>query len=262
MHGRYIKTILAGTVSALALASAAAAQNVAANTTEETITVTGTRISGTDTPTPVQVQTAVELQAITPASISEGLNKSPIFMGGSTPNNATTGANGRGGNLPGYFLNLRNLGTIRTLVLLDGHRVPGTNYDTTVDTQALPQLLVQRVEVVTGGASAVYGSDAVTGVVNFILDHNFDGLKGLVQGGISEYGDAKSFRAGIAGGEDLLGGHLIWSLEYRDRDAIPDAAARPLGNQGYSVVGAGTAASPYNLVKNIRQANTAPGGYS
>jgi outer membrane receptor protein involved in Fe transport len=222
--------------------------------------VTGTRIRGTDTPTPVQVQTADQLQDITPASISEGLNKSPIFMGGSTPNNATTGANGRGGNLPGYFLNLRNLGTIRTLVLLDGHRVPGTNYDTTVDTQALPQLLVQRVEVVTGGASAVYGSDAVTGVVNFILDHKFDGLKGVFQGGISGYGDARSFRAGLAGGNDLLGGHLIWSVEYRDRDAIPDAAARPLGNKGYSVVGAGTAASPYYLVQNIRQANTAPGG--
>jgi len=255
----YLRTILAGTVSLLALASTASAQVVAASE-PESVTVTGTRIKGTDTPTPVQVQTAEQLQDITPASISEGLNKSPIFMGGSTPNNATTGANGRGGNLPGYFLNLRNLGTIRTLVLLDGHRVPGTNYDTTVDTQALPQLLVQRVEVVTGGASAVYGSDAVTGVVNFILDHKFDGLKGLVQGGVSGYGDARSFRAGVAGGEDLLGGHLIWSLEYKLRDAIPDAAARPLGNKGYSVVGAGTAASPYNLVQNIRQANTAPGG--
>ena len=255
----YLRTILAGTVSLLALASSASAQVVAAGE-PESVTVTGTRIKGTDTPTPVQVQTAEQLQDITPASISEGLNKSPIFMGGSTPNNATTGANGRGGNLPGYFLNLRNLGTIRTLVLLDGHRVPGTNYDTTVDTQALPQLLVQRVEVVTGGASAVYGSDAVTGVVNFILDHKFDGLKGLVQGGVSGYGDARSFRAGVAGGEDLLGGHLIWSLEYKLRDASPDAAARPLGNKGYSVVGAGTAASPYNLVQNIRQANTAPGG--
>jgi len=259
MRSTTIRTILAGTVSLLALASTAYAQ-VVANAEPESVTVTGTRIRGTDTPTPVQIQTAEQLQDITPASISEGLDKNPIFMGGSTPNNATTGANGRGGNLPGYFLNLRNLGTIRTLVLLDGHRVPGTNYDTTVDTQALPQLLVNRVEVVTGGASAVYGSDAVTGVVNFILDRKFDGLKGLIQGGVSGYGDARSFRAGVAGGEDLLGGHLIWSLEYKLRDAIPDAAARPLGNKGYSVVGAGTAASPYNLVQNIRQANTAPGG--
>jgi iron complex outermembrane receptor protein len=232
MPKTYLRTILAGTVSIVALASAAhaQAQQVAANETE-TVTVTGTRIKGTDTPTPVQVQTAEQLQDITPASISEGLDKNPIFMGGSTPNNATTGANGRGGNLPGYFLNLRNLGVIRTLVLLDGHRVPGTNFDTTVDTQALPQLLVQRVEVVTGGASAVYGSDAVSGVVNFILDHKFEGFKGLVQGGISDYGDARGFRAGVAGGEDLFGGHLIWSLEYKDRDAIPDAAARPLGTR-------------------------------
>ena len=174
---KYLGTILAGTVSVLALTSIAQAQD-----TTESVVVTGTRIRGTDTPTPVQVQTAENLQSITPASISEALVKSPIFMGGSTPNNAVTGANGRGGNLPGYYLNLRNLGTIRTLVLLDGHRVPGTNYDTTVDSQALPQLLVQRVEVVTGGASAVYGSDAVTGVVNYILDRKFDGLKGVLQG--------------------------------------------------------------------------------
>jgi len=260
MHN-YLKTFLAGTVSAFALASTASAQTLAANTpATESVTVTGTRISGTDTPTPVQIQTAAQLEDITPSSISEALDKNPIFMGGSTPNNATTGANGRGNNAPGYFLNLRNLGTIRTLVLLDGHRVPGTFYDTTVDTQMLPQMLVQRVETVTGGASAVYGSDAVSGVVNFILDHKFEGLKGMFESGISDYGDARSFRTGIAGGEDLLGGHLIWSVEYKDRDAITNAAARPLGNQGYSVVGAGTAASPYNLVNNIRQANTAPGG--
>ncbi|MDN5289616.1 MAG: hypothetical protein JWR38_5895, partial [Mucilaginibacter sp.] len=104
----YLKTILAGTVSLLALVSSAASAQVVAANEPESVTVTGTRIKGTDTPTPVQIQTADELQAITPGSISEGLNKSPIFMGGSTPNNATTGANGRGGNLPGYFLNLRN----------------------------------------------------------------------------------------------------------------------------------------------------------
>jgi outer membrane receptor protein involved in Fe transport len=260
MQGRYLKTILAGTVSVVALTTAAAAQNVAANT-PETVTVTGTRISGTDTPTPVQVQTATDLQAITPTSISEALDKNPIFMGGSTPNNAVTGANGRGNNNPGYFLNLRNLGAIRTLVLLDGHRVPGTFYDTTVDTLMLPQMLVQRVETVTGGASAVYGSDAVTGVVNYILDHKFEGLKGMLQGAESGHGDARGMQAGIAGGEDVLGGHLIWSAEYRMRDAITDAAARPLGNKGYSVVGTGQSASnPYYLVQNIRQANVAPGG--
>ncbi|HVW74299.1 MAG TPA: TonB-dependent receptor [Rhizomicrobium sp.] len=228
----------------------------------EMIVVTGSRIrGGNDETPPVTNISSDELWATTPGSIPEALNKLPVFMGGSTPNNITTGANGSGYNTPGYFLNLRNLGAIRTLVLQDGHRVPGTFYDTTVDVEMLPQMLVSHVEIVTGGASAVYGSDAVTGVVNFILDSKFDGLKAVLQGGISDYGDAKSFRAGLAGGEDIgTHGHLIWSVEYRDRDALPDAAARPLGNLGTSIVGAGTAASPYMLVTGIRQSNTAPGG--
>jgi iron complex outermembrane receptor protein len=228
----------------------------------ETVVVTGSRIRSPNTlPTPVTTVTSDQLLAATPASIPEALDKLPIFMAASTPNNATTGANGRGGNAPGYFLNLRNLGAIRTLILMDGHRVPGTFYDTTVNVDTLPQMLINRVEVVTGGASAVYGSDAVTGVVNFILDKKLEGFKAVVQGGVSEYGDAKSFRLGVAGGEDIgRRGHLVWSAEYRGRDALPDAAARPLGNLGTSIVGAGTAAYPYTLVSNIRQSNTSPGG--
>ncbi len=228
----------------------------------EQVVVTGSRIrSGNDPSSPVTQLAADQLLATTPGGIPEALDKMPIFMAASTPNNATTGANGRGGNAPGYFLNLRNLGAIRTLILQDGHRVPGTFFDTTVDVDMLPQMLMQRVEVVTGGASAVYGSDAVTGVVNFILDHDFQGLKAVAQGGISGYGDARSLYGGVAGGEDVgARGHLIWSVEYRQRDALPDAAARPLGNLGTAIVGAGTAASPYYLVQNIRQSNTAPGG--
>ena len=227
----------------------------------ETVVVTGSRIRNASEPsTPVVSLPAEKLLATTPDGIPEALNKMPIFAAGSTPNNATTGANGRGNNAPGYFLNLRNLGAIRTLVLLDGHRVPGTFYDTTVDVDMVPQMLVSRVEVATGGSSAVYGSDAVTGVVNFILDKRFDGFKAVMQGGISGYGDSRSLHLGAAGGEDLAGGHLIWSVEYGDRAALPDAAVRPLGNLGTSIVGAGTTASPYMLVTNIRQSNTAPGG--
>jgi len=228
----------------------------------ETVVVTGSRIRGSeDMATPVVKVPAEQLRATTPGSIPEALDKLPVFMAGSTPNNATTGANGRGGNAPGYFLNLRNLGAIRTLILQDGHRVPGTFFDTTVDTDMLPQMLMQRVEIVTGGAAAVYGSDAVTGVVNFILDRKFDGLKSVVQAGIAGYGDTRSLHLGLAGGTDIgAHGHLIASLEYRLRDGLPDAAARPLGNLGASIVGSGTSYSPYMLVTNIRQSNTAPGG--
>ncbi len=228
----------------------------------ERVIVTGSRIrSGEERSTPVTSLPGEQLLATTPAGIPAALDKMPVFMSGSTPDNATTGANGRGNNAPGYFLDMRNLGAIRTLILEDGHRVPGTFYDTTVDVDMLPQMLVNRVEIVTGGASAVYGSDAVSGVVNFVLDRQFDGFKTVALGGVSGQGDAHSWRVGMAGGHDIgAGGHLIWSLEFHDRAALPDAAARPLGNLGTSIVGAGTAASPYRLVTNIRQSNTAPGG--
>jgi outer membrane receptor protein involved in Fe transport len=228
----------------------------------ESVVVTGSRIRGAEErSTPVTTLPTEQLLATSPGGVPEALNKLPIFASGSTPNNATTGANGRGNNAPGYFLNLRGLGAIRTLILEDGHRVPGTFYDTTIDIDMLPQMLVSRVEVVTGGASAVYGSDAVAGVVNFVLDRKFDGFKGVMLGGMSSRGDARSFRFGLAGGQDVgSGGHVIWSVEYRDHAALPDAAARPLGDLGTSIVGAGSAASPYMLVSNIRQSNTAPGG--
>src|SRR6201986_1154721 len=80
-------------------------------------------------------------------------------------------------NFSSNVLNLRNFGAQRTLVLFDGHRAAPSNADGTVDVDALPQMLVSRVDVVTGGASAVYGSDAVTGVINFVLDKKFEGLK-------------------------------------------------------------------------------------
>ena len=227
----------------------------------ESVVVTGSRIRSANEPsTPVLSLAVDQLLATTPGGVPEALNKMPIFTTSFTPSNANAGANGRGFGAPGYFLNLRDLGAIRTLILEDGHRVPGTFYDTTVDIDMLPQMLMSRVEVVTGGASAVYGSDAVTGVVNFILDKQFAGFKAEMQAGISGYGDAKSFHVGLAGGETIVGGHLIWSVEYRDRAALPDASARPLGALGTSVVGAGTATSPYTLVSNIRQSNTAPGG--
>src|SRR6185312_6433989 len=89
----------------------------------------------------------------------------------------------------------------------------------------------------------------------------FDGLKTLASAGISADGDAGALRLGVAGGHDIApGGHLIWSAEYHNRAGLPDAAARPLGNLGTSIVGSGTRYSPYMLVRNIRQSNTAPGG--
>jgi len=229
---------------------------------QESVVVTGTRILDSEQfPPPVTAIPAHELSQLTPSSLPDGLNKLPIFAPAQTSNSAVSGANGRGFRPSGNFLDLRGLGPNRTLILEDGVRVPATFYDGTVDTNTLPQMLVERVEIVTGGASAVYGSDAVTGVVNFILDKHFDGFKAVVQGGVSQYGDAKSFRLGLAGGQDVTGrGHIIWSVEYYDRDAITDQAARPYGNIGAAIVGSGTSANPFLLVTAIRKSDASFGG--
>jgi iron complex outermembrane receptor protein len=228
----------------------------------ESVVVTGSRIPGNDyfSP-PVTFLSIDDLAQTTPSNVPDGLNKLPMFAPAQTSNSTTSGANGRGFRPNGNFLDLRGLGPNRTLVLEDGRRVPATFYDGTIDANTLPQLLIKRVEIVTGGASAVYGSDAVTGVVNFILDKSFEGIKGVAQAGVSNYGDAKSFRLGVAGGHDLSErSHLIWSVEYYDRAAITDQAARPYGNLATSIVGNGTVATPYTLVSNVRRSDGSYGG--
>ena len=142
--------------------------------TQESVVVTGTRILDSEQfPPPVTAIPSRELAQLTPSNLPDGLNKLPIFAPAQTSNSAVSGANGRGFRPSGNFLDLRGLGPNRTLILEDGVRVPATFYDGTVDANTLPQMLVERVDIVTGGASAVYGSDAVTGVVNFILDRHF-----------------------------------------------------------------------------------------
>jgi iron complex outermembrane receptor protein len=261
MHcNKHIRTILAGTVSVLALTSAAVAQG----TSTEAVTVTGTRIeNGSGMPTPTTVLSLDQLTTQNPTSIPEALAQLPMFA----PTLGTTShtePNGRGFGTPTNNLNLHGLGTIRTLILMDGNRVPGTFYDTTVNVDMLPQMLVQRVDVVTGGSSAVYGSDAVAGVVNYVLDHKFMGFKGLMQGGISTYGDAATARIGFAAGFNVLDkGHFEMSAEYFNRDSVPDAAARPYGDPAHSCQVTGSSASSTNpqvLLCNIRQSNVSPFG--
>jgi outer membrane receptor protein involved in Fe transport len=229
------------------------------------IVVTGSRIirSGFNSPTPTLINTADQLQAAAPDGLTQGLAKLPIFnaSGGATGSNGGRTLGSGGINQTGNFLNLRNFGTIRTLILLDGRRMPATNFDGNVDVDTLPQALVQRVDVVTGGASAVYGSDAVTGVVNYVLDHKFSGVKGVIQNGISEYGDDHKFRTNIAVGTSLFGGrgHFIASAEYSKTDGVATKESRPwFKNQ--LIVGAGTAANPYRIIDNGVNNNASFGG--
>jgi outer membrane receptor protein involved in Fe transport len=211
----------------------------------ESIVVTGSRIisDAANSPTPLTVVSTEQLQATTPSNIPDALNKLPVFSNSSSP----TTSNTAGGNSSGNVLNLRRFGGQRTLVLLDGHRAPPSSADATVDVDTLPQMLVSRVDVVTGGASAVYGSDAVTGVVNFILDKTFTGVKVNANAGISDYGDGAEYQLGVAAGMPLFGGrgHIEGSFRHHHVDTVL-VNARPYGSPAnWVITGAGTAANPY-----------------
>ena len=225
----------------------------------ESVVVTGSRVisDADESPAPITTMTSQQIRATTPTNLPDGLNKLPVFQGSQQIRRAGDGTT----NLASNVLNLRNYGVQRTLVLLDGHRAPPSNADGTVDIDSLPQLLVSRVDIVTGGASAVYGSDAVTGVVNFVLEKKFNGLRAEVNAGISNYADAASQKLGLVGGMALFGGrgHIEGSLEYLHQDGF-DGFDRPYGPGLWAEVGAGTAANPFTSIPNGRRPNSSFGG--
>ena len=135
------------------------------------VIVTGSRIPrpDLDSNSPVNVITNAEIQKTTALETEQLLNALPQAVAGS-------GAQSNSGN-GSATVNLRNLGAVRTLVLQNGRRIIGSSQDGVVDLNMIPPSLIERVEVVTGGASAVYGSDAMAGVVNFVTKTNFEGSR-------------------------------------------------------------------------------------
>jgi iron complex outermembrane receptor protein len=258
-------TLVLSSASTLAFPLVAFAQQaVPAPTDVEAIVVTGSRLisNGNDMPTPVTVVSAQDLTNLKPTSVLDAINVLPVFSGSRTQAFTGTPTGGTGGGAAASNqLSLRNLGPLRTLVLFDGQRVAPTSLTNVVDADIIPQMLIQRVDVVTGGASAVYGSDAMVGVVNFIPDKNFNGLKIQGQGGESRYSDNKNWKAGIAAGTSLLDGrlHIEGSLEHYDNAGIPSRFDRPWYNVPV-LVGAGTQASPLNLLTNTRSNQNTFGG--
>jgi len=202
----------------------------------EEIRVTGTRLvvsRGFQSPTPMTVVDEAELDARAPTNLSDSLNQLPVFRDSHTPasNGISTVA-----SVGQSFLNLRGLGPARTLVLLDGRRIVPSTSAGMVDVGILPEPPTKRVDIVTGGASAVYGSDAVAGVVNFVLDDRFEGVKLTAQVGEAEAGDGDVRKFELGGGMPVFNGrgHLVGSTGYfsdsgiatwRDRDWY-DSCAR------------------------------------
>lgn len=194
----------------------ASAESNAGPVADGDIVVTGSRVAnGFKTPTPVTMASSEQLRVAAPTNLADGLNQLPAFNGSTKTSNPST-TNSRGGSSGQNLLNLRGLGAQRTLILLDGRRLPATNSGGSVDINILPQSLVSRVDVVTGGASAAYGSDAVAGVVNFVLDTKLRGFKAEALTGMSTHSDLPSFGGslayGTASGDDRL--RLIAGIDY------------------------------------------------
>ncbi|WP_395406164.1 TonB-dependent receptor plug domain-containing protein [Pseudoduganella sp. UC29_106] len=192
------------------------------------VTVTGSRIASpnAESPSPLQVLTAADIAASGVTNVQELLLKNPT-MG--TPTVSRTNSNFQTSSAGVSTVDLRNLGTSRTLVLVNGRRyVAGIPGETAVDLNTIPTDFIERVELLTGGASATYGSDAVAGVVNIILKKNFNGLLVDVTGGKSEQGDdlkkkfSLTFGTTSADGNSNIMGHFGYTKQgavySRDRE--------------------------------------------
>ncbi|MEM7687723.1 MAG: TonB-dependent receptor [Pseudomonadota bacterium] len=240
-------------VSGLALMAAPAmAQDQETEEEEDqVIVVTGSRIaleSPTEAASPITIVGGEQIATNGEADLATLLRDIPALQG-TLPgiDSINQAANGDSSDLGLSLLNLRQLGTVRTLTLVDGRRhVPGTGGSAAVDINHIPSSRIKTVEVLTGGASSIYGADAVTGVVNFQLrtGRDFDGLEYNVQGGISDEGDAESYSASIAlGGEFADGrGSAVFSAEYRKTTSL-QAQDRSFAGVGFSSLSAASQAT-------------------
>jgi iron complex outermembrane receptor protein len=219
------ETVLSRSIRMICVGGVALSMQAAfAQTTSEVpqqVQITGSRISspGAESPSPLQVLTAADIAASGVTNLQDLLDKNPT-MG--SPTLSRTNSNFLTSSGGVSTVNLRNLGDSRTLVLVNGRRyVSGVPGDSAVDLNTIPVDFIDRVEILTGGASAEYGSDAVAGVVNIILKHNFNGFTFDGSTGRSTKGD--DFRKKLA---------MTWGI------TSADGASNIMGHFGYDKQGA------------------------
>ncbi|CAN5363431.1 TonB-dependent receptor [soil metagenome] len=194
------------------------------------IIVTASRIaaSGYNQPTPVTVVSEAVLQRDAKPSIGDTIRELPVVGGSASPNNGMGAGGIVAGNAGLDTVNLRQLGFLRTLVLFDGQRVVQSNISGQVDIGTIPTALVERVDVVTAGASAAWGSDAVAGVVNLVLNKTFRGVRISADYGDSDAGDHHNYRAQLAIGTGFADnrGHAIFAASHSASPRIIFAGQR------------------------------------
>ncbi|HEX3846587.1 MAG TPA: TonB-dependent receptor, partial [Steroidobacteraceae bacterium] len=200
----------------------------------EEITVTGTHIRGTvDTPSPTLVFTREDIDATGANTIQQFLQNLPQNVGGVSENTiaAVTTGGKTGNTVNASSPNLRGLGAEATLVLVNGHRVASGNTDASfVDISMIPLSAVERVEIVTDGASAIYGSDAVGGVVNIILRKHFDGEETRAQIGSVTKGAMHDVQIGQTAGRDWGSGSGLLTYQYSDQTSLSASSRDYLKN--------------------------------
>ena len=212
------KTVVAAAVTSCVAGFAVPASLQAQGAQEvEEIIVTGSRIPRRDfrSTSPITTIDRTELKLAGITNVEEILNALPQIVPdfGRSSNNPGTGT---------ASVNLRGLGSNRSLVLLNGRRFISVDVGGSVDLNNIPSGLIERIEVVSGGASAVYGSDALTGAVNFITKTDFEGIEVNAQYDVTERGDGEAFDVTLTGGLRLANDRIALSgfLNYHDRRSI------------------------------------------
>ncbi len=269
-------TTLLGCCVASGAALAADAQSAIGTDTLEEVVVTGSRLqaSGFNAPTPVTVVTTEVIEQRAPANLSDVLLEQPALRFNAA-DASRQGSGGSGNPLPqGQIVapDLRSLGANRTLVLLDSHRLVSSTWDSQVDLNIIPVGLVERIDVVTGGASAAYGADAVAGVTNIILRKKMEGIKVGAQMGVTEHSTAKQYTVNLSGGTNLMGGrlHVIGGVDANRTEAIRDVYGTRFGQSEIgNFAGANNSLTSYRVLNNapatvittnVEPASVAPGG--
>ncbi|WP_168196145.1 TonB-dependent receptor domain-containing protein [Novosphingobium sp. EMRT-2] len=249
-------------------ASDAASPNQAAPDQDREIIVTGSRLSssaGFNAPTPVTTLGADRLTKMASTNIGDALASLPSFRASSSPSNSVVGSNISPVNAGARIADLRGLGPTRTLVLVNNQRFAPSTSTGTVDLNLIPTLLIQRTDVVTGGASAAYGSDAVSGVINIILNRHLQGVKTNAGFGVSDRGDGKNYFAQIAAGTSFADGrgHVVFGAEYDKDEGVGGCYTRTycsneVGNLTQTAGANGRPAN--NIAYNVHTATLTPGG--
>lgn len=266
---------LAGRASLLAIGLASIpGVALAQGDEDQTIVVTGSRIARPEfsMPNPINSYTAESIEQSGDINITDFLLDNPALVGSN--GNADTSGSNTGFQEAGLnLLNLRNLGTNRTLVLVNGRRhvaaFPGS---ASVDVNSIPVDLLERIDVLTGGTSAIYGADGVSGVVNFVLRRDFEGIRARGQIGISEFGDAGNRFGSILVGRNFADnrGNVVLGYEYASTDRLHESQ-RPLTGDPLRRFELLRQAPPTDrpdvlgipdrvLFNNVRWADSSPGG--